>query len=75
MTKVPLPAAVMAGALLAATCADGCNGYFWWSSLAARPVEPWTILSCRRLSTTAVIIPMPLEQLVLFHQRCYYLLW
>ena len=71
---MPLLAAVMAGALFTPACADCCDCYCWWSSLAARLVEPWAILSCRHLSTTAIIILVPLEQLVLFHQRCYKLL-
>ena len=66
--------AVMAGALLALTFVDGCYGYCWWSSLAVRPVVLWTILTCKRWSSPTIIIFVPREQVVLFHQRSYSLL-
>ena len=38
VSQVSLLAAVMAGALFTPACADCCDCYCWWSSLAARPV-------------------------------------
>ena len=67
VSQVPHLAAVMAGALFTPACADCCDCYCWWSPLAARPVEAWAILTCRRLTTTAIILLVPLEQLVLFY--------
>ena len=67
-----LLAAVMAGALFTPACTDCCDCYCWWSTLAPRPIEPWAILICRRLTTTAIIVLVPLKQLVLFHECCYY---
>ena len=69
MAQMSFLAAVMAGALLAPACADGCNGYCWWSTLAARPVELKAVLICRRLRSPAINLFVPLEQLMLFHNR------
>ena len=74
MLQVPLLAAVMVGALFTPACTDCCECNCWWSTLAARPVEPWAILTCRRLTTTAIIVFVPLKQLVLFLECRYYLL-